>query len=50
MKTKLKAVGMWLVKWVISPLMIVIAIFPMLLGVITSGLWTAFKAGWNLPK
>lgn len=50
MKAKFKSLGMFIMKWVISPLMIVIAILPMLLGVMTSGLWTAFKAGWNLPK
>jgi hypothetical protein len=45
---KLKPIGLWIVKWIISPPLIILAIIPILLGIVIGAFWTAFKSGWNL--
>lgn len=43
----MKKVGKFLMTYVLTPIMLVMALTPMVLGFISSAMWYAFKGGWD---
>lgn len=47
---KLKKIGLWCAKWILAPILMVIALVPTLIGLTSNLFWVAVKAGWNIGK